>query len=156
MFDFHVLHVAIIGICTFVLKNVFDFVLVGDLAWWVKLHFVLGALHTKDLKAVQLGNELLWSRGHTNVWICLHQSLRKPCTKVRSIDVYSSFPWNIHVLAPWAIHLDSGRVELLADSNRHHLLTLTEHSWTGAKSSHQILLSHHGQSLGRQNVTSMD
>ena len=76
--------------------------------------------------------------------------MRKTRSKIRAIDVELLLSWEIHIVASWAINLDSGRRQFLRHADREDMLSLAEHTWARSKRTLHELLPHLRESVGRQ------
>ena len=76
--------------------------------------------------------------------------------EVCSIDVVTLLLGHVDLLAPRTEDLHSRSAYLLAHANRQSVLPFTQHPWTHSERPLEILLLHDGQTLGSDDVASMD
>ena len=88
------------------LKNLSDLLFVDWFSLIVKFELELTASHTEDLEPIDLWNELGWPLGQ-QLWEVLEENVREASAKVGSVDVELLLAWNIDILTPRTVHLDT-------------------------------------------------
>ena len=77
-------------------------------------------------------------------------------TEVGTIDIELLLSWQVHILAPGAVHLYSRSGQLLRYTNWQDILSVAQDSWADAECSLLELLSHFVQTVWGQDEPSMD
>ena len=88
--------------------------------------------------------------------IYLHEDMREACAEVCTINIQLFRPWDIYILAPWAIYLDPARWQLFTYANREHTLPLTQYTGAVPKGAENEFLFHKGQPTGRDDKTGVN
>ena len=86
----------------------------------------------------------------------LEEYVRKACSEIRSVDIKLFLSWQVHIVTPRTIHLDSWSGQLLWDTNREHMLPLTQDPRTSAESPLHELFSHLCEAVRRKDKSSVD
>ena len=82
--------------------------------------------------------------------------MRETRPEIRAVDVELLLPWEIHIVASWAINLDSGRRKLFRHADREDMLSPAEHTWARSKRTLHELLPHLRESVRRQDESGVN
>lgn len=136
------------GVTAALFQDFSDFVFIDWFSLVVKLQFVFGASHAENLEPVDLGHELGWTFRH-QLREVLQKYVREAGSEVGAVDVQLFLPWNVHVLASWAVDFDPRGRQFLRDADRKDIMAFAEHSGAVAECAHHVLLLHHGEATWR-------